>query len=175
MPRELLARKLSGFKPDEADRNCDLSKTHSWLIEYSVAHKTHTPKSRRKPIGSNRALQVILKWVYNFRILAHCCGYWLTPPNSSQAPSHGGALLHHSDRSSQYTSEPFQRLMKDHGVVCSMSRPDVCSSTLAVRSENIRRVARQDEATARIQRLLISVFQLIVGEHRIYRHRLHPV
>ncbi len=32
------------------------------------------------------------------------------------------ALLHHSDRGSQYTSEPFQRLMKDHGVVCSMSR-----------------------------------------------------
>jgi putative transposase len=32
------------------------------------------------------------------------------------------ALLHHSDRSSQFTSEPFQRLMADHGVVCSMSR-----------------------------------------------------
>ncbi|MCK1288982.1 IS3 family transposase [Bradyrhizobium sp. 44] len=32
------------------------------------------------------------------------------------------ALLHHSDRGSQYTSEPFQRLMADHGVICSMSR-----------------------------------------------------
>ncbi len=32
------------------------------------------------------------------------------------------ALLHHSDRGSQYTSEPFQRLMADHGVACSMSR-----------------------------------------------------
>ena len=32
------------------------------------------------------------------------------------------ALLHHSDRGSQYTSEPFQRLMADHGVTCSMSR-----------------------------------------------------
>src|SRR5437868_7881013 len=32
------------------------------------------------------------------------------------------ALLHHSDRGSQYTSEQFQRLMIDHGVVCSMSR-----------------------------------------------------
>jgi len=31
-------------------------------------------------------------------------------------------LLHHSDRGSQYTSEPFQRLMADHGVTCSMSR-----------------------------------------------------
>ena len=32
------------------------------------------------------------------------------------------ALLHHSDRGSQCTSEQFQRLMAEHGVVCSMSR-----------------------------------------------------
>ena len=32
------------------------------------------------------------------------------------------ALLHHSNRGSQYTSEQFQRLMAHHGVVCSMSR-----------------------------------------------------
>lgn len=32
------------------------------------------------------------------------------------------ALLHHSDRGSQYTSDQFQRLMADHGVSCSMSR-----------------------------------------------------
>jgi putative transposase len=32
------------------------------------------------------------------------------------------ALLHHSDRGSQYTSEQFQRLMADNGVVGSTSR-----------------------------------------------------
>ncbi len=32
------------------------------------------------------------------------------------------ALLHHSDRGSQYTSEQFQKLMADNGVDCSMSR-----------------------------------------------------
>ena len=32
------------------------------------------------------------------------------------------ALLHRSDQGSQYTSEPFQRLMTDNGVTCSMSR-----------------------------------------------------
>lgn len=31
-------------------------------------------------------------------------------------------MLHHSDRGSQYTSEPFQRLLADYGVTCSMSR-----------------------------------------------------
>jgi putative transposase len=32
------------------------------------------------------------------------------------------ALLAHSDQGSQYTSEQFQRLLKEHGVTCSMSR-----------------------------------------------------
>jgi putative transposase len=32
------------------------------------------------------------------------------------------ALLHHSVRGSQYTSEAFQRLMAEHGVACSLSR-----------------------------------------------------
>jgi putative transposase len=32
------------------------------------------------------------------------------------------AVLHHSDQGSQYTSEPFQRLMADQGIICSMSR-----------------------------------------------------
>ncbi len=32
------------------------------------------------------------------------------------------ALLHHSDRGSQYTSAQFQRLIADHGIICSMSR-----------------------------------------------------
>ena len=32
------------------------------------------------------------------------------------------ALLHDSDQGSQYTSDQFQRLMADGGIVCSMSR-----------------------------------------------------
>jgi len=31
-------------------------------------------------------------------------------------------LLHHSDRGSQYTSDQCQRLMAEHGIVCSLSR-----------------------------------------------------
>jgi len=31
------------------------------------------------------------------------------------------ALMHHSDRSSQYASQQFQQLMADSGIVCSMS------------------------------------------------------
>jgi putative transposase len=32
------------------------------------------------------------------------------------------SVLHHSDRGSQYSAEPFQRLMADRGITCSMSR-----------------------------------------------------
>jgi putative transposase len=32
------------------------------------------------------------------------------------------ALLHHSDRGSEYTSEQFQKLMSDYGAVCSINR-----------------------------------------------------
>ena len=44
------------------------------------------------------------------------------------------ALLHHSDRGSQYTSEQFQRLMADHGVTCSMSRAGTCWDNAAMES-----------------------------------------
>jgi putative transposase len=45
-----------------------------------------------------------------------------------------GALMHHSDRGSQYTSEQFQRLMADHGVTCSMSRSGNCWDNAAMES-----------------------------------------
>ena len=44
------------------------------------------------------------------------------------------ALLHHSDRGSQYTSEQFQRLMADQGVSCSMSRAGNCWDNAAMES-----------------------------------------
>ena len=35
-------------------------------------------------------------------------------------------LLHHSDRGSQYASGDYQKILKDHGIVCSMSRKGNC-------------------------------------------------
>ena len=31
------------------------------------------------------------------------------------------SVLHHPDRGSQYSADPFQRLMADHGITCSIS------------------------------------------------------
>ena len=35
-------------------------------------------------------------------------------------------LVHHSDRGSQYTSDAYQRLLRNHGIICSMSRAGNC-------------------------------------------------
>jgi transposase InsO family protein len=35
-------------------------------------------------------------------------------------------LVHHSDRGRQYTSERYQRALRAHGMICSMSRPGNC-------------------------------------------------
>jgi putative transposase len=44
------------------------------------------------------------------------------------------ALLHHSDRGSQYTSEHFQKLLAAHGITCSMSRSGNCWDNAAMES-----------------------------------------
>ena len=38
----------------------------------------------------------------------------------------GPGLIHHSDRGSQYASSEYQRLLNDHGILCSMSRKGNC-------------------------------------------------
>ena len=35
-------------------------------------------------------------------------------------------LIHHSDRGSQYASHSYQKLLKQHGIICSMSRKGNC-------------------------------------------------
>jgi transposase InsO family protein len=38
----------------------------------------------------------------------------------------GAGLLHHSDRGCQYAAADYQKLLADHGIVCSMSRKGNC-------------------------------------------------
>lgn len=44
------------------------------------------------------------------------------------------ALMHHSDRGSQYTSDQFQRLLSENGIACSMSRAGNCWDNAATES-----------------------------------------
>ena len=38
----------------------------------------------------------------------------------------GQGLLHHTDRGSQYASSDYQKILKEHGMICSMSRKGNC-------------------------------------------------
>lgn len=45
-----------------------------------------------------------------------------------------GKVLHHSDRGSQYASDAYRRLLKRHGIDCSMSRKGNCWDNAVVES-----------------------------------------
>jgi putative transposase len=48
----------------------------------------------------------------------------------------GAGLLHHSDQGSTYASEDYQDVLKQHGVICSMSRRGNCYDNAAMESWN---------------------------------------
>ena len=59
-------------------------------------------------------------------------------------------LIAHSDRGSQYASRAFQRALREHGVVCSMSRNAVVESFNAtIKTELIHRYEWETRAEAR--------------------------
>ena len=43
-----------------------------------------------------------------------------------RCPDQAASLLHHSDRGSQYASQAYQDLLRDHNITCSMSRKANC-------------------------------------------------
>ena len=43
-------------------------------------------------------------------------------------------LLHHSDQGSQYTSDPFQPMLADLGIKCSLSRRGECHDNAVMES-----------------------------------------
>ena len=43
-------------------------------------------------------------------------------------------ILHHSDRGSQYASHEYQKLLKDNGLICSMSRKGNCWDNAPIES-----------------------------------------
>lgn len=62
----------------------------------------------------------IVGWAMSDRIDAELTCRALNAALRQRLP--GGALLHHSDRGSQYASEAFAEVMDLHGIECSMSR-----------------------------------------------------
>ena len=66
----------------------------------------------------------IVGWSTSNRLTADFVTRALEMAIGRQLP--GAGLLAHSDRGSQYASNDYQRLLKGHGIKCSMSRKGNC-------------------------------------------------
>jgi putative transposase len=104
--------------------------------------------------------------LYSRRIVGWSMGRWisrhlvidaLNMAISQRLPE--GALIHHSDRGSQYTSDDFRDALKKHGIDCSMSARGNCYDNAVVESffgllkrerVNRTRYLTRDEAKADI-------------------------
>ncbi len=84
-----------------------------------------------------------------------------------------GALLHHSDRGSQYTSDDYQKTLKTLGIECSMSRTGDCyDNAVAERFFwSLKHEWTKHEAYADLESARLSVFKYIDVFYN--RQRLH--
>jgi len=80
-------------------------------------------------------------------------------------------LLHHSDQGSQYTSDSFQRMLKELGIKCSLSRRGECHDNAVMESfygsmktEKLHREKYRTRAEARA-----AVFNYIEGFYNPHR------
>jgi putative transposase len=82
-------------------------------------------------------------------------------------------LLHHSDRGVQYASEEYQRLLKTHGMVCSMSRTGDCYDNAAAESffATLKRELINGKRYATLEEAKRDLFEWI--EVFYNRQRLH--
>jgi putative transposase len=74
----------------------------------------------------------IVGWSMQDHLRTSLTSQALTMALQARKPQPG--LLHHSDRGVQYASEEYQRLLKMHGIVCSMSRTGDCYDNAAAES-----------------------------------------
>ena len=68
--------------------------------------------------------RAVVGWAMSERMTAHLANDALMMATWKRKPAKG--LMLHSDRGSQYASDLYQKTIKDHGFVCSMSRKGNC-------------------------------------------------
>jgi putative transposase len=114
----------SGLRPEHsiAANVLDRQFTALWTAEGWLYVAVVLDLFSRRVVGWSMSAQMTAQFVVDAMLMA----IWRRGPSS--------ALLHHSDRGSQYSSEQFQRLLSEHGVTCSMSRSGNCWDNAAMES-----------------------------------------
>jgi putative transposase len=119
VPSDTGTRSTNAVAPNVLNRTFDASSAnHKWVADFTYIWTAEVwlyvaavvDLFSRRVVGWSMSATMTAQLVTDALVMA----LWRRgKPNT---------LLHHSDRGSQYTSEPFQRLLADHGVTCSMSR-----------------------------------------------------
>ena len=107
MPANILDRQ---FEAAQANQKWIADFTYIWTAEGWLYVAVVIDLFSRRVIGWSMSATMTAQFVTDALVMA----IW------RRGKPH--ALLHHSDQGSQYTSEPFQRLLADSGIICSMSR-----------------------------------------------------
>src|SRR4029079_4388025 len=119
LPPDLGERQASAVAPNVLDRGFEASApnrewsadfTYVWTAEGWLFVAAVIDLFSRRVVGWSMSAGMTAHLVTDALAMAIC------------RASNPYALLHHSDRGSQYSSEQFQRLILEHGIVCSMSR-----------------------------------------------------
>jgi len=98
------------FAADRPNRKWVADFTYVWTAEGWLYVATVLELFSRRVVGWSMKAEMTAQLVTDALVMA----IWRRGRPQS--------LLHHCDQGNQYTSEPFQRLMADHGIACSMSR-----------------------------------------------------
>jgi putative transposase len=119
LPPDLGERQTAAIAPNVLNRSFDaLAPNRKWIADFTYVWTAEgwlyvaavVDLFSRRVVGWSMSAEMTAQLVTDALVMA----IWRRGKPD--------ALLHHSDRGSQYTSEQFQRLMADNGVACSMSR-----------------------------------------------------
>ena len=100
------------FQQDSPDRVWLADITYIWTLEGWLYLAAVLDVYSRKIVG----------WSMSHRLQSNLVLDALRMALGRRCPDQAADLLHHSDRGSQYASQAFQKLLRDHNITCSMSR-----------------------------------------------------
>jgi putative transposase len=130
LPFDNGVRSEHGIAPNVLDRGFEATPNQRWVADFTYIWTDEgwlyvaavLDLFSRLVVGWSMQSQMTAKLVTDAMLMA----IWRRRPSAE--------LLHHSDRGSQYTSEQFQGLLAEHGVLCSMSRSGNCWDNAAMES-----------------------------------------
>ena len=104
------------FEQDAADRVWLADITCIWTLQGWLYLAAVLDAHSRKVVG----------WSMSDRMQASLVMDALRMALGRRCPDQATSLLHHSDRGSQYASQAYQDLLREHNITCSMSRRANC-------------------------------------------------